>query len=139
MAGIRFLERLRQMQRDPERRVAASVDEVLHSVIEYVSKILNTRKGSTVLDDNFGISDFTSAGLSFTREDIPKMEQEIGEFIERCEPRLKKVKVHFSPDDGSSFYMVFSINAELCYSADDVFPVNLVTRFDNQGKATVTQ
>jgi type VI secretion system protein len=137
MAGLRFLERLREMQRDPDRRVAASPDEVLHSVTDYVGKILNTRKGSTVLDEDFGIPDFTSAGLAFSNEDMPQVEQEIAAFIERCEPRLRHVEVRFTPDGEAPLQMVFSLNAELCYEGDAVFPVHLVTRVDPLGKVTV--
>ena len=139
MGGIRFLERLRQMQRDPALRMAASPEEVLHSVANYVGKILNTRKGSTVLDENFGIPDFTNAGLAFSKEDMPRVEHDIATFIERCEPRLKHVEVHFTPDQTTPFQMVFSLNAQLHYSGEDVFPVHLVTRVDPLGKVTVSQ
>ena len=139
MAGLRFLERLRQMQRNPERRVAAAPEEVLQSVTDYVGKILNTRKGSTVLDEDFGIPDFTSAGLAFSKEDMPRVEKEISAFIERCEPRLHHVEVQFSPDSDAPLQMVFSLNAELRYAGDDVFPVHLVTRVDPLGKVTVSQ
>ena len=139
MAGLRFLERLRQMQRAPERRLAASPEDVLQSVIDYVGKILNTRKGSTVLDADFGIPDFTSAGLAFSKEDMPRVEQEIATFIERCEPRLVHVEVRFTPDSDAPSQMVFSLNAELRYAGDEVFPVHLVTRVDPLGKVTVSQ
>ena len=139
MAGLRFLERLRQMQKDPERRLAMSPEEVLKSVTRYVTKILNTRKGSTVIDDNFGIPDFTSAGLSFSKEDMPRVEKEISAFIERCEPRLHHVQVQFLPDNDAPLQMVFSLNAELRYAGDDIFPVHLVTRVDPLGKVTVSQ
>lgn len=139
MAGLRFLERLRQMQSDPDRRINASPEEVLQSVTDYVGKILNTRKGSTVLDDDFGISDFTSAGLSFSQEDMPQVEKEIASFIERCEPRLQHVNVRFTPEKGDPLQMVFSLTAELRYQGDDIFPVHLVTRVDPLGKVTVTQ
>ena len=139
MAGLRFLERLRQMQKDPERRLAASPEEVLQSVTDYVGKILNTRKGSTVLDADFGIPDFTSAGLAFSKEDMPQVEQEIGAFIERCEPRLQHVEVHFTPDSGAPLQMVFSLNAELRCAGEEIFPVHLVTRVDPLGKVTVSQ
>ncbi|MBO4300359.1 MAG: type VI secretion system baseplate subunit TssE [Desulfovibrio sp.] len=127
------------MQKDPERRLAPLPEEVLRSVTDYVGKILNTRKGSTVLDEDFGIPDFTSAGLAFSKEDMPQVEQEIAAFIERCEPRLRHVKVQFSPDSDTPLQMVFSLNAELCYAGDDVFPVHLVTRVDPLGKVTVSQ
>ena len=139
MAGLRFLERLRMRQREPERRVAATLEDVLQSVTDYVSKILNTRKGSSVLDEEFGISDFTNAGLAFSREDIPRVEQEIATFIERCEPRLKHVVVRFTPNEGSPLQMTFSLNAELSYSSDDIFPVHLVTHVDPLGKVTISR
>ena len=139
MAGLRFLERLRRMQRDPERHLAASPEDVLQSVTDHVGKILNTRKGSTVLDADFGIPDFTSAGLAFSREDMPRIEQELAAFIERCEPRLAHVEVRFTPDNEASTQMVFALNAELRYAGDDVYPVHLVTRVDPLGKVTVSQ
>ncbi|MCR4666832.1 MAG: type VI secretion system baseplate subunit TssE [Desulfovibrio sp.] len=138
MAGLRFLERLREMQRDPERRVAATPDEILQSVTQYVGKILNTRKGSALIDEEFGIPDFTSAGISFSNEDMPEIEREIAAFIERYEPRLKNVSVHFTPESGAPLQMVFSLNAELCCGTNDVFPVHLVTRVDPLGKVTVS-
>ncbi|MBR3663726.1 MAG: type VI secretion system baseplate subunit TssE [Desulfovibrio sp.] len=139
MAGLRFLQRLRQMQRDPERRLAPSPEEVLNSVTDYVSKILNTRKGSTVIDEDFGIPDFTSAGLAFSQEDMPRVEAEIAAFIERCEPRLKNVEVHFTPDTGTPLQMVFSLTGELRFGGNEIFPVHLVTRVDPLGKVTVSK
>ncbi|MBQ7607477.1 MAG: type VI secretion system baseplate subunit TssE [Desulfovibrionaceae bacterium] len=138
MAGLRFLERLRRIQHDPERHVTTSPDDVLQSVTSYVSKILNTRKGSTVLDEDFGIPDFTSAGLAFSQEDMPKVEREIADLIERCEPRLQHVEVHFTPDTATPLQMVFLLNAELRVAGYDVYPVHLVTRVDPLGKVTVS-
>ena len=138
MAGLRFLERLRKMQKDPNLHVAPTLDEVLASVTDYVSKILNTRKGSTVLDKNFGIPDFTSIGLSFSEGDMPVFEKEIASFVERCEPRLSNVSVRFLPEEGALFMIVFSLNAQLRFHQDELFPVHFVTRVDPLGKVTVS-
>ena len=43
------------MQQGSERANFEDVNEVLRSVIGYVSKLLNTRRGSSVLDEEFGI------------------------------------------------------------------------------------
>ena len=139
MSGLRFLERLRRMQRDPELRVSVEPEDVLQSVIDYVGKILNTRQGSTVLDEEFGIPDFTSAGLNFTHEDMPRLEQEIAAFVERSEPRLSRVRAQFTPDPGTPLQMIFSLNAELRYAEDEHLPVHLVTRVDPLGKVTVSR
>ncbi|MBQ7738958.1 MAG: type VI secretion system baseplate subunit TssE [Desulfovibrionaceae bacterium] len=138
MAGIRFLERLRYHAQHPDLRLAPSAEEILRSIIDYVSKILNTRKGSTVIDEDFGIPDFTSAGTSFSKEDMPLVEEEIAKFVERYEPRLKNVKVNFTPDKDSPLLMVFSLNAELSIGTDDHVAVHFVTRVDPLGKVTVS-
>ena len=77
------------MQHGSERANFEDVNEVLRSVIGYVSKLLNTRRGSSVLDEEFGIPDFTGFGVSYSRDDIPRIETETARFIERCEPRLR--------------------------------------------------
>ena len=139
MAGLRFLERLRRMQHEKDWRDSAEVEDVLQSVIDYVTKILNTRQGSTVLGDAFGIPDFTSTGVNFTSEDIPRLEREIAAFIEHCEPRLCHVTVHFTPDASSPLQMSFSLNAELKLGGSGLLPVQFVTRVNPLGKVTVSR
>ena len=139
MAGLRFLEKLRRMRYETESRDSVGAEEVLSSVTDYVSKILNTRQGSTLLDEEFGIPDFTSAGLSFTNEDIPRLEQEIGNFVARCEPRLRDVKVRFSPDPESPLQLIFSLNAELRLPDDEHMPVHLTTCVNPSGRVTVSR
>ena len=139
MAGLRFLERLRRMSRDPDLRVSVEPEDVLQSVIDYVSKILNTRQGSTVLDDHFGIPDFTSAGVNFTTEDMPRIEREIAAFVERCEPRLQHVQVRVTPDPNTPLQMLFDLNADLRFGDGAPLPVHLVTRVDTMGKVTVSR
>ncbi|MDO5484321.1 MAG: type VI secretion system baseplate subunit TssE [Desulfovibrionaceae bacterium] len=138
MAGIRFLERLSRMQHEAERRDSTEAEEVLQSVTGYVAKLLNTRHGSTVLDDAFGIADFSSNGVSFENEDIPRLEREIADFIARYEPRLTDVHVRFTPDTNAPLQMVFSLKAELQLTEESSLPVHLVTRVNPLGKVTIT-
>ena len=138
MSALRLLERLRLQQKHPDHRGTIDEERVVQSVIEYVSKILNTRRGSTVLNENFGIPDFTNNGEGFSRDDIPMMETEIAEFISRYEPRLKNIQVSFLDDPASPLQIAFTMNAEL-YMTKDTMPIHLVTRMDPLGKVTVSQ
>ncbi len=137
MSSIRFLERLRAMRRSPERGAFEDPSEVLRSVIVYVGKLLNTRRGSSVLDEAFGIPDFTSIGISYSREDIPRFEKEIARFVERCEPRLRGVKATYAPDPDEPFCVNFVLDAGLVLSGTETLPVKLVTRINPSGKVSV--
>lgn len=137
MSSIRFLERLRAMRHNPERADFEDPSEVLRSVIVYVGKLLNTRRGSSVLDEAFGIPDFTSIGVSYSRDDIPRFEKEIAQFIERCEPRLRNVKATYTPDPNEPFSINFVLDAGLVLSGTETLPVKLVTRIDSSGKVSV--
>ena len=126
------------MQHGSERANFEDVNEVLRSVIGYVSKLLNTRRGSSVLDEEFGIPDFTGFGVSYSRDDIPRIEKEIARFIERCEPRLRDVKITYSPDPNEPFSINFILDAKRVLAGTDVLPVKLTTRINPSGKVSVT-
>ena len=126
------------MQHGSERANFEDVNEVLRSVIGYVSKLLNTRQGSSVLDDEFGIPDFTGFGVSYSRDDIPRIEKDIARFIERCEPRLRDVKIAYAPDPNEPFSVNFILDAKLVLTGTDVLPVKLMTRINSSGRGCVT-
>ncbi|MCC8058679.1 type VI secretion system baseplate subunit TssE [Cloacibacillus sp.] len=138
MSSIRFLERLRTMQHGPERGDFGDPAQVLRSVIDYVGKLLNTRRGSSVLDEAFGIPDFTSIGVNYSRDDMPRIEKEIAEFIERCEPRLRNVKAAYAPDPGEPFSVNFTLDAGLVLTGTETLPVKLMTRINPSGKVSVS-
>lgn len=129
---------MRAMQHDPERGNFEDPAEVLRSVIGYVGKLLNTRRGSSVLDEEFGIPDFTSIGVSYSREDIPRFEKEIAHFIERCEPRLRGVTVTYAPDPAEPFSVNFILDAGLVLSGTETLPVQLMTKINSSGKVSVS-
>ncbi len=139
MAGIRFLERLRTIQRNPRWRGVEDPVEVLQSVVSHVSKLLNTRQGSTLINEDFGIPDFTSVGISFNRDDIPDMERRIVAFISQYEPRLNDIEVSFlSNDVEAPLQLAFSLNAQLAVAGTEDIPIRLVTRINPLGMVTVS-
>lgn len=135
MAGIRFLERLRATQHNPDSLGEEDTAAVLQSIISYAALILNTRKGSALLDTDMGIPDFTSRGMQFTNEDIPHIERSIAEVLARYEPRLTDVQVRLIPDSNAAVQMVFELQASLNTAKKS--PIRLLTRITPQGRVTV--
>ncbi|MEG1610197.1 MAG: type VI secretion system baseplate subunit TssE [Bilophila sp.] len=139
MPGIRFLERLRATQSSPDSRDLDDAQDVLASVVAHIANILNTRQGSTLLDEELGIPDFTSMGMQFTNDDIPRIERSIALLLARYEPRLADVQVRLEPESNAASQMIFVLNARLNVSEIERLPVQLFTRVSPQGKVTVNQ
>ena len=137
MAGIRFLERLRLQARGMET-VTPGAEEVLQSVIDHITKIMNTRQGSTLISDDFGIPDFTGLGVDFSTDRIPAIEREIEKFISRVEPRLTNVRIRFSPNEGKHFQLAFTLTADMTVDRDNQF-IRLITEVNSMGRVSVSE
>lgn len=113
MSRLRFLEHLRHARAHGEERNSVETEDIVQSVTNHLSRILNSRQGNTVLDQEFGMPDFSALGASFAASDLPRIERELSAFISRCEPRLRHVQVHYAPDPRQPLRLAFFLEAEL--------------------------
>jgi type VI secretion system protein len=142
MLHLRLLERLRLRVQADKDSVQGGEDDpqaLVHSVMLHIGAILNTRQGSCLLDEKFGMPDFTSSGVSFTQHDIPNIEQEIAHFIDTYEPRLTNISVHFQPDESAPMQMCFSLQGELCLGENRNIPVQMMTQVNPLGKVSIRE
>ncbi|MDR2165303.1 MAG: GPW/gp25 family protein, partial [Zoogloeaceae bacterium] len=77
------------INRKEERQSLESEERLLQSICDYVSRLLNSRQGSTLLDPAFGMPDFIHSGAGFSPDDEPVLRREIVDFVSRYEPRLE--------------------------------------------------
>lgn len=113
MSRLRFLERLRRAHLQGDERNAVETEDIVQSVTDHLSRILNTRQGNTVLDQNFGMPDFSALGATFTTSELPHIEKELSAFIAHCEPRLRHVHLRHAPDPEQPLQLTFLLDAEL--------------------------
>ncbi len=133
----RLLERIRKMEDSPEARLTTSATDVLDSVLEYLQKLLNTKKGSVDIDNEFGVPDLTNISSSFTDDAIPGLESSIKKVIEDFEPRLKDVAVKFVTEQHDRMKLRFSISAKLA-TEDKAGQIIFETIVDSDGQIKVT-
>ena len=133
----RLLERIRMMEENPERRLDVDPGTVVHSVLEHLVRVLNTKKGSVDIDPEFGIPDLTNISSSFSSESIPELETAIKSVIVRYEPRLKGVDVHFRKQQDDLLTFRFSISAQLVLDEKEKSIV-FETIVDSDGQVRVT-
>jgi type VI secretion system protein len=105
------------------------------SVAEHLKKLLNSRQGTTLMDIDYGMPDFTDLRASYP-DSVQDIEQTIKNTIMRYEPRVKKVDVHFMFQDEQNLTLFFEISAVL-ESEQKHFSIFLESTLDAGGKMAV--
>ncbi len=138
MRGIRLLERLRAIDQRPDWRGESDRQTTIASVLEHLSKMLNTRQGSVPTAMDLGMPDFTGMAGSLTADILPELEQTLTGVISKYEPRLTEVKVVFEPQPEKSFMLGFKLSAKVRVDDNDV-PVVFETVLNSEGHITVME
>lgn len=121
MREERLLERIRSWEKGPDRRAREDPTKVIDSVLRHLQRILNTRRGSVPIAEDYGVPDFTDLLHSYP-DSIREVERSIRQIIQKYEPRLKAVRVSFIPQDEDIFSVGFQIVAKLA-AEDEKIPV----------------
>lgn len=138
MSEMRFFERLRSLEADPGRRGRQNSDAVLNSIIWNLGKILNTRKGTVLLDPDFGLPDYTNFGASFSEETIGVLRRSMEKLVRRYEPRIQQLRIQphqVLPDELElAFDIVGVVSME-----DGALPVNMKTYILCNGEVRIAR
>jgi type VI secretion system protein len=137
MREERLLERLRIWDREPERRAKNDPKKIVDSVIRHLQKILNTRQGNVPIAEDYGVPDFTDFLHSYP-ESLREIEKAIRQTIQKYEPRLRAVRVHFIPQDDDVLSLRFQIMARLAIDEGKT-PVFIETLVDSEGKVNISK
>jgi type VI secretion system protein len=135
MREARLLERIRLRERNPHRREDEDTGRVIDSVLDHLTRILNTRRGNVPIAEDYGIPDYTEFLQNFP-ESLRDFETEIEQTITQYEPRLETVRVNFAPQDENVFAIKFQISARLVRMAGGS-PILLESQFDTGGKISI--
>ncbi|MDD6088911.1 MAG: type VI secretion system baseplate subunit TssE [Desulfovibrionaceae bacterium] len=113
MENKRLLERIREMAGKPRWRGNDDIETIQESILTYLNKLLNTRQGSAIVADNFGIPDFSALAASFNRRDVSAIENSIQEVVSRYEKRLKNIRVTFEENPDDPLTIAFHMEGDL--------------------------
>lgn len=134
MRDKRLFERIRNWAAQPDRRDRSRVSDQIASVVDHLKKLLNSRQGTTLMDESYGMPDFTDLRAAFP-DSVRDIERSIALTIERFEPRLTDVNVDFMEQD-EQMTLYFQIRASL-NAEDEPMPIHLQSTLDAGGKMAV--
>jgi len=116
-------------------RPVSSVSEeqqYLLSIVSNLNYLFNSRQGSLEHLSDYGLPDITEIYRDIP-DSIQKLKRAIQDAVEKYEPRLKQVRVHYKETDSSNFRIVFILSASLLNDER----VKFQTTFSSQEKAQV--
>jgi len=137
MREYRLLERVRNMELNPDRRSSADPNVMLTSVLHHVQNILNTRQGSVPIAPDYGVPDFTDIAGSYASDSIQQMEESITAVIAKFEPRLVEPLLEFEEQQDDVLAIRFRIKGTLAVEGQD-FPVVFESVVQSDGKITIS-
>lgn len=135
MREERLTERIRSWNKTPHRRGGPDPKRMVDSIIRHLERILNTRRGSVQIGEDYGIPDVTdlTSGLPDTLRDL---EQMIRNTIQKYEPRLKAVRVKLIPQEENMLAVSFQVVARLILE-EEKDPVVFESVMDSDGRVTI--
>ncbi len=111
MTARTLFETFRYIEKTPDRLDNSS--SYTDSILEHLRNILNTRRGSVLIADNYGMPDLTNFPGENLGEAVLELEKMMRVTIERYEPRLKNIKISYNPDASDALTLKFGLSAEL--------------------------
>jgi len=122
------LERLTEdIGRAPARPAKRGDGSLIGSIAENLARMLNTRRGSALINPDYGILDLSDLPGTMTALEIERLVRFLREQIERYEPRLTKPTITFEGALSEDLILHFSLSGTIVHTGRDI-PVHLRAR-----------
>ncbi len=98
----------------------ADVDEVLESLRDDLEKLFNTRRGTVLADEEFGLPDFTHLMNGYAVPDVDAIQRDLLQQVRRYETRLASVELTSQQPDGRAASLGFGLSAMFEHKNQDI-------------------
>jgi len=130
----RLLKRFNHWE-DPE---LSDVDAALmiESVRDDIEKLLNTRQGTVLIDDDYGMDDFSFMFNSYMAPDINQINIALIKQCRKYEPRISNLQIKANIEQGKQAALSFQMNAKIYFNHEDI-PLNFIIELNDDGSIRV--
>lgn len=98
----------------------------IKSIIDYLQCILSSRKGTTKMNEHFGMDNIYNAYNESFEDFVFNCQNELQNEISRLEPRLINVVVIYEGKDYDNLFYKFKIEAKLAEDEEKVIVLNTI-------------
>lgn len=130
-----LLERIDRAGESQNRSLTLNLEKMADSILQHLQQMLNVHQGSVTALPTYGLPDFNDLVVQFP-EAILEIQKAIKNSIEQYEPRLKKVRIKYIPDEENPINLRFEITAQLVTDEGDA-SLWFETFLDTAGRISV--
>jgi len=109
MANERLLKRLALWQQG--KKTSPDSYDLVDSIIEDLTKLLNSQRGNVLIDDEMGLHDLRSIFNGHGSPDIEDLQQQLLLQITKFEPRLTAASLHYEEEQSGFGELCWRLNA----------------------------
>lgn len=118
---LRLLKRIRTWE---EAGVVSAADvdvtEIMESMCDDLEKLLNTRRGTVLIDQDYGLPDFTHLRNSYAAPDVEEIERNLVHQLRKYEARLTSINLEHQQAVKGSSSIKFILNAMFEHKKQDL-------------------
>ena len=134
MAHMRLLEKIISMdKKSNHEKIYNKTETLISSVTRHLKLILNTRRGTVLIDSEYGMPDFSDLPVDLTSTKTDIMKERIKQVVEKYESRLKDVVITINPKNDNNLSMHFGLNGTIIHENTEI-PINLITTLGTDNK-----
>lgn len=133
----RLLERIRDFEKDQDRRGEIDPQVLLASVLIHLRRMLNTKQGSVPIAEDYGLADLTDLPGTFSPDNLTDIETKITAVITKYDPRLTGVRARFVQKQDEALALRFEISGRVNVENLDM-PVMFESVVEPSGKISIT-
>lgn len=112
------------------------VNALIESIKDDLEKLYNTKRGTVLIDDNFGIPDFSHMLNGYSAPDVGSILQQLHLQTKQYEPRLHALHVNFIEQNKFPGKLQFQITAKINYK-DQEQPFNVFALLSDDGSVSL--
>lgn len=115
--GYRLLERIERGEPKKSYQKVTSSKALMDSIRSHLVELLNTHIGSSMIAYDYGLPDFNDV-LSSNSNLIQEIQTSIKLVIEKFEPRLAEIKVHYKKDTLNPIQLNFGVSGQVKHNGN---------------------
>ncbi len=110
--------------------------QMLESVRDDIEKLLNTRKGTVLIDADYGMNDFSFMFNSYAAPDVNQINIALIKQCRKYETRLSGLQIKVNTETSQQLALSFQMHALINFNNEDI-PVNFIIELNDDGSIRV--